>query len=277
MRTTRPPVPARAVVPPLVRLLVVLLLATLLAGCSRAPEEPSAVGTSPPDPTQDLRDSCLSAIPEEAGLSALTLAGATDGTISAGVIGPAGPETVAVLLPQVSGMCGWGRYATALAADAGVTSLLLDPCGYGESRCSDAGDDDPLNEVAPAVAHARDVLGARRVVLVGTSMGGSLTVLAAAAGAEVDGWVDVSGPPRWEETDLADLADDLPSSGMVVMARTDGDSAYRQSRTLARVSGAVFVDGGAGHGWELLSHPVSGRTTRVGARVMDFVAGRAGS
>ena len=180
---------------------------------------------------------------------------------------------MAVLLPQVSGLCGWGRYATALAEDAGVTSILLDPCGYGDSECSDAGDADPLDEVAPAVRHAREVIGARRVVLVGTSMGGSLTVLAAAAGADVDGWVDVSGPPRWEETDLAAVADSLPAPGMVVMARSDGASAYRQARALSRRAGATFVDGGSGHGWELLTGPLSGRTTRVGARVRAFVTG----
>ncbi|KRF35194.1 alpha/beta fold hydrolase [Nocardioides sp. Soil805] len=261
--------------------LAVVLLAVLLAGCAGAPgeqaQEQPGTAVSPPDPTAALRDACLSAIPEDADLTALTLEGATDGTIVGGVVGPARPETVAVLLPQITGLCGWGRFATALAADAAVTSILLDPCGYGDSECSDAGEADPLNEIAPAVRHARDVLGARRVVLVGTSMGGSLTVLAAAAGADVDGWVDVSGPPRWGETDLASVAADLPSEGMVVMARSDGDSAYRQARALARASGARFVDGGSGHGWELLSRPLSGRTTRVGSLVQAFVVGGPGA
>ena len=265
----------------MVVLLAALLLTTGLGGCSgdaAAPDPaPAASGTSTPDATRALRDACLSAVPAEAELAALTLRGATDGTITAGVIGPQRARTVAVLLPQVSGMCGWGRYATALAEGTGVTSVLLDPCGYGESECSDAGDDDPLNEVAPAVRHARQVLGARRVVLVGTSMGGSLAVLAAAAGADVDGWVDVSGPPRWEGTDLATVGDDLPPAGLVVMARSDGASAYRQAEALARASGATFVDGGSGHGWELLTDPVSGLTTRVGARVRAFVTGAEGS
>ncbi len=267
MRATRPSAAVAT-------LLASALLVPGLGACTAeegGPAEPDTAAS--PDPARALRDSCLSAIPGRAELSALTLEGATDGTIVAGVIGPARARTVAVLLPQISGMCGWGRYATALAEDAGVTSILLDPCGYGDSECSDAGDDDPLNEVAPAIRHAREELGARRVVLVGTSMGGSLTVLAAAAGAALDGWVDVSGPPRWEKTDLASVADDLPSSGMVVMARSDGDSAFRQARGLARVSGATFVDGGSGHGWELLTAPLSGRPTRVGARVAAFVAG----
>jgi pimeloyl-ACP methyl ester carboxylesterase len=273
MRTTGRPVRVTKV--------LAAVLALALAGCAEGSRGTGDPGASQPaaaslDPTSALRAHCLSAIPEDARLSAVTLAGATDGTVVAGVIGPPRARTVAVLLPQVSGMCGWGRYATALAEDAEVTSILVDPCGYGDSECSDAGDDDPLNEVAPAVAHAREVLGARRVVLVGTSMGGSLAVLAAAAGADVDGWVDVSGPPRWEETDLASVGGDLPSTGMVVMARSDGASAYRQARLLARRAGAVFVDGGAGHGWELLSEPVSGRTTRVGARVAAFVTGGAG-
>jgi pimeloyl-ACP methyl ester carboxylesterase len=250
------------------------VLALALAGCA-GPDTGSDAGPGGPPPTTDpgaaLRERCLSAMPQEADPEAFTLPGRTDGEISVARIGRPASRTVAVLLPQTSGMCGWGRWATA-AARAGVGSLLVDPCGYGASTCSDTGDADPLDEVAPAVEHAREEMGAKRVVLVGASMGGSLTWQAAAAGADVDAWVDVSGPSAWGGTDQADVVADLPPGGLVVYARSDGDLEYRRARQLARRAGARFLDGGSGHGWELLTTR-AGRLLPAGRVVLAHVAG----
>ncbi len=177
-----------------------------------------------------------------------------------------------MLLPQISGMCGWGRWAVA-AAEAGVTSILVNPCGYGDSTCTGEEDADPLNEVAPAVALARGDLGAERVVLLGTSMGGSLTVMAAAAGADVDTWVDVSGPSAWEGVELSSLAASLPDDGMVVMAPSDGKALYDAAEALAAAAGVPFVPGRSGHGWELLVDPVTGAVTRIGRRLITVATG----
>lgn len=250
-------------------------LALLVTGCGGDGQDAAGTASepasSPADPTAALREACLSAMPAEAELEAFTLTGRTDGEISTARIGPPTARTVAVLLPQTSGMCGWGRWATA-ASRAGVASLLVDPCGYGASTCSDAGDADPLDEVAPAVQHARGELGADRVVLVGTSMGGSLTWQAAAAGADVDSWVAVSGPSAWGGTDQDDVVADLPPGGLVVYARSDGDLEYRRAQQLARRSGGAFLDGGSGHGWELLTTR-TGRLLPAGRAVLAHVAG----
>lgn len=251
-------------------------LAIALAGCTdeQGSEAPPST-TEGVDPSVDLRDRCLSAIPTDAELEAFNFAGRTGGTIEAARIGPATSDTVVVLLPQTSGMCGWGRWAHAAAETAGVTSLLVNPCAYGDSTCPEDADSDPLNEVAPAVELAREQYGANRVVLIGTSMGGSLTVIAAAAGAEVDGWVDVSGPSAWDDVELASLAADLPSEGLVVMAPSDGEAQFSAAGDLAAAAGVPFVAGRSGHGWELLTRVPSGRLTRIGTRVLDFA--RAGS
>lgn len=222
-----------------------------------------------------VRDECASSIPPEADIAASTLEGATDGQIQA-VSFPdstgAGTGTALVLLPQVgSGVCGWGTFAHEIAA-LGFSSIVVAPCGYGESTCSDEGDADPLNEVTPAVELARTEFGATRVVLMGASMGGSLTVLAAAEGADVDSWVDVSGPSSWEETELLSVADSLPISGLVVQARSDGEGEYAKAKLLAKRSGARFLDGRGGHGYELLSD-YTGRISPVGQRVLRFVEG----
>lgn len=226
-----------------------------------------------PDPTTALRERCLSAIPDDAPMEALTLEGSTGGDIEAARIGPETNERVAILLPQIGGMCGWGRWATAAAEEAGLTSLLVNPCGYGESTCTSQEDADPLNEVASAVRTAREDLGAERVVLLGTSMGGSLTVMAVAAGAEVDAWADVSGPSAWEGVELATLAPDLSDQGMVVMAPSDGAAAFRDARSLARAAGVPFVAGRNGHGWDLLIDPVDGSMTRIGRRLLRHAEG----
>lgn len=257
-----------------------MLLAALLllaSGCSGAGDDSPAPSGEPvvdatPDPTAALRERCGSAIPEGAELEALTLSGSTGGDIEAARIGPATGATVAVLLPQITGMCGWGRWASAVQ-DAGLTSLLVNPCGYGESVCTPEQDADPLNEVAAAVATARGELGADRVVLVGASMGGSLTVIAAAGGADIDAWADVSGPSSWEAVELAGLADRLPEPGLVVMAPSDGRQAFRDARALARAAGVGFVPGRDGHGWDLLVDPVDQAVTRIGRRLLAFVAG----
>ena len=187
-------------------------LVLLTAGCTSEddPDRSTASSTpsaAPGDATAALRERCLSAIPDDADLEAMTLTGRTGGTLEAARIGPEANDTVAVLLPQTSGLCGWGRWASAAHTQAGLTSLLVNPCGYGGSTCAPEEDVDPLNEVAAAVAVARDEVGADRVVLIGASMGGSLTVIAAAQGADVDAWADVSGPSAWDGVDLAVVAE----------------------------------------------------------------------
>ncbi len=253
-------------------------LVLLTAGCtsdddadrSTASSTPSA---APGDATAALRERCLSAIPDGTDLEAMTLTGRTGGTLEAARIGPEANDTVAVLLPQTSGLCGWGRWASAAHTQAGLTSLLVNPCGYGGSTCAPEEDVDPLNEVAAAVAVARDEVGADRVVLIGASMGGSLTVIAAAQGADVDAWADVSGPSAWDGVDLAVVAGVLPDDGLVVMAPSDGEAAFRSARALARAAGVPFVAGRSGHGWELLADPVSGRVTAIGRRLMEHATG----
>jgi pimeloyl-ACP methyl ester carboxylesterase len=254
-------------------LAAVVLLATACtsSGGADGPAQPTTATT--PDATTALRERCLSAIPDDAELEAFTLTGATGGDLEAARIGPSTNEHVAVLLPQTSGLCGWGRWATA-AAEEGLTSILVNPCGYGESTCTPEEDADPLNEVAAAVVEARDGLGAERVALFGTSMGGSLTVMAAAAGADVDVWADVSGPAAWEGTELAPLAASLPADGLVVMAPSDGQAEYDAAEALADAAGVPFVPGRSGHGWELLVDPVDGSVTRIGRLLTGLATGR---
>jgi dienelactone hydrolase len=109
-------------------------------------------------------------------------------------------------------------------------------------------------------------------VLVGASMGGSMTVMAVASGADVDAWVDLSGPSGWDGVLLADLAPQVAQQGvpgLVVQATSDGQAEYAAAQTLARDSNAEFLDGGAGHGYELLVDP-DGVLLPAGRAVLDL-------
>ncbi|MBC2932358.1 S9 family peptidase [Nocardioides sp. zg-1228] len=246
-----------------------LVAALLGAGASACADDPDPAD-APQPPTAEvtsLADRCLSAYPDGVPVERVVLEG--DGTdIVGAIVGDSPATTAVVLLPQIgpAGLCGWLPYA-AVMARAGITSLPMDPCGYGESAC----DDVPIEtQVELAIDHLRD-LGADRVVLMGASMGGSQTVRAVGAGAEVDSWVDLSGPSAWEGEWLLDVAGDVDEPGLVVRARSDGDPGeFARARRLAERTGATFVEAPSGHGWDMLLD-VDRRPTRVGRAVLEFV------
>jgi pimeloyl-ACP methyl ester carboxylesterase len=102
-----------------------------------------------------------------------------------------GTGRVAVILAhQSSGsLCQWWPYAHSLAARFRVVAFDFD--GLGASM---PGDGDYPGEVAAAAQWARDH-GARQIVLMGASMGGTAVMVAAARlGGAIAGVIDLSGP-----------------------------------------------------------------------------------
>ncbi|WP_426246148.1 alpha/beta fold hydrolase [Nocardioides sp. LHG3406-4] len=261
--------------------LVTLLVLPLAACAGEPPEEPAVfVDTTadpgdPPPTEASIRERCASQLPPDAPIRDVRVLGEGEGEsgtrVPAVVIGPERPsETVMVLLHQVgTGLCGWGRFATR-AAERGVTSVLVDLCGYGDATCPEGS----AGEVSARLGLdlATTELGAERTALVGASMGGSETVLAVAGGTEVDVWVDVSGPSSWAGVDLLSVAHRVERPGLVVYARSDGETEYAAGRALARRTGAEFLDGGRGHGYELLTD-FEGALIDGGERVLAFAQG----
>jgi pimeloyl-ACP methyl ester carboxylesterase len=251
---------------------VVFVLA--LSGCGAAgdsgtDDSRSPTSTESEDPTASLLERCSVMIPSGAPVRQLTLGQQSLAVFEAAHTSKPASQTVMVLLHQIGrpGLCGWGPFATQ-AAKQGLSSVALDMCGYGDSMCPL--EEDPTEQVKAAIDYARHQLRARRVVLVGASMGGSCTVIAAAGGAKVDGWVDVSGPGEWDNVVLQDVAGELPKPGMVVFARSDGAAEYAAAKRLAASAKARFVDGGSGHGYELLTD-VDGKLLPGGRAVLAFV------
>lgn len=77
--------------------------------------------------------------------------------------------------------------------------------------------------------------------------------------------------------ELATLAPELPDTGPVAIAPTEGRAAFEGADALAQAAGVPCVTGRAGHGWDLLVDPVIGSITRVGRRSMAFAQGSPGA
>jgi pimeloyl-ACP methyl ester carboxylesterase len=241
----------------------------LLAGCSSEPE--SAPRAEAPGPDTFVGH-CAKVVRVDAEAEVTELQGDGLTLPAADFVADSPSGTVLVLLHQVGpeGMCGWAAFAPQAAA-AGLSSVAVDMCGYAAATCAET--TPPEDQVALAVAHARDELDAQRVVLVGASMGGSQTVISVARGADVDGWVDLSGPDVWDHTKLRDLVAEVTARGLpglVAHAPDDNARQYRASMALAEATGAQFLSGESGHGWDLLDDR-EGVLRADGQTVIDFL------
>jgi pimeloyl-ACP methyl ester carboxylesterase len=105
-----------------------------------------------------------------------------------------GPTAVVFAHELRGGACQWIPYARTLAA-RGYLTIAFDFRGYGASqnRYGDAAFRQPAD--VTAMAKRARALGAKKVILVGASMGGTAVVIAAAnARPMVDGVVSLSAP-----------------------------------------------------------------------------------
>jgi alpha-beta hydrolase superfamily lysophospholipase len=171
-------------------------------------------------------------------------------------------RTVVVLLHQTdgNGLCGWLPFARDLATVPGITALAIDLCNYGEASCRkvDAGgytDADQTDPVELAVRHARAQLHARRVVVVGASMGGSVAAMSAATLTGIDAAVDLSGPVTWPGMEVVDRGRAIDVPFLASTATTEGEAEVRGMRELVSNSpdGSTFLPAESGHGYALLN------------------------
>lgn len=238
------------------------LTAVLLAGCggstapstTSAPPTPSATTTSAtttsaPEPTTAMGRRC-GGPDAPATLGAVRGAGGTvTGTTTLG----SGP-TVAVLLHQTDGggACGWWSYAIGLAR-TGTRVVLVDFCGYGASRCpSMTGEQVYVRQVQDVVAALRGQ-GARRVTIVGASLGGTVALVAAGP-TRADAVVDLSG------FGFGTLTTEIPLAALrvPVLAAGSRQESSDTDRLEAQVTASPaplkrFVEVDDGHGYAMLT------------------------
>lgn len=254
---------------------IALLLGLVLAGCGSDNAEPEAAKPSPsssisptasPTPTATeapwetldkpralTRCGPQSAAVAEVGLQHQWLTDPAIGRIPAVTAGKG--RTVALLLHQTDGgaLCGWLEYIPALLKEPNVAVLAVDVCRYGVAVCKEGVE--AIDVVAMAVRHAREEMGADRVVPVGASMGGSLSLMAAASVDGVDAAVNLSGSIDWPGMEeMIRMGRGIRVPVMVAQADDEGSEQVAIGKKIVANApkGSRFLPYEAGHGWELV-------------------------
>jgi hypothetical protein len=182
-------------------------------------------------------------------------------------------STAAVLLHQTdtNGLCGMLFYASYLA-DHGIRSVAIDLCGYSQSFCQVSSHENPVGQVK-LITDTLRADGARRITLVGASMGGSLAV-AAASPTNADAVVDLSGPARFNSFDIKANAPTVTMPILIAFGKvTDADDLAAVRAQLpampTRRKQPVVLD--EGHGVELLREIGSSKLSPLARKVLEWV------
>lgn len=185
-----------------------------------------------------------------------------------------GTGRVAVILAhQSSGsLCQWWPYARSLAVRFRVVAFDFDGLG-----ASPPGDGNYPGEVAAAAQWARGH-GARRIVLMGASMGGTAVMVAAARlGGAIAGVIDLSGPADFAGMNALGAARRVHVPAMFGYGTLDlgfaPDVRHVRAATAARDKPVVAVRS-QNHGVDLVSPGIGSATVR--AAVLRFIRGVTG-
>ena len=265
-------------------LVVLVVLVGMVAGCT--PDHPSA--RQQPGVTADRTSTTLRSTeptaPDNSGAESVAQrctgrpGPGHDRRVKVGGSQLAGAElgrgaTWAVMLHQTNGdgLCGWWPYASWLSG-RGVHVLLVDLCDYGRSTCREHEGSDQAAQAAAAVEWARRH-GARRVTLVGASMGGAVALPGAVASGP-DAVVDLSGPPTWIDAELLHEAQRLDLPTLLAVSPTDPTfiPAYKRAIRLVPATKKRLVVCPAGHGYEMLGF--RDHWNRMGGLVLAWIQGR---
>jgi pimeloyl-ACP methyl ester carboxylesterase len=172
-----------------------------------------------------------------------------------------------------SDSCEWYGMAKVFAAH-GYRVLAIDFRGYGLS---------PVPRRASATAFAADIggaatelrrLGARRVVAIGSSMGGTAVVVAGATRTyHLAGIVSISGAGWFEGNDALQASRRLTVPARFLAAREDGafpDNARTMEKQAPAKDKALLILPGGTHGTSLLEPP-GYQAARARAYVLAFL------
>jgi hypothetical protein len=237
----------------------VIVLVLLVVGCGGGGGQTTATHTTTPRPA--AFDDCLRPGPAVQ----MVKVPAPGEQLPAVVLGSGGSTGVVFANQSASIACGWLPYARNVAR-GGVRSLVFD---YGTAQRED--------EVLAAARWLR-AHGARRVVLVGASIGGRAVVTAAARAHRgvVDAVVSLSGERiLGAQRDIAIDARRLTTPTLWVSSLNDGYTNFaEETRQLYRAAKGharpdrLLVVGGDDHGIDLLT---GSQAKRVVPAVTSFI------
>lgn len=247
-----------------------VLAAVATAGCSAGsgssvagrpsanPHPTSASGaTSPSDPAP----SPTASVPcDTAGMQATTIVDAAGRRrLEAAVTGSGSTTVVFVHESGSTGMCGFADFAAWVARSRHARALLVEQCGYGGSRCPDMSEAGStwIGATRVAIAWAR-AHGARRVVVVGASYGGTVALAVGSGTPRVDAVADLSGERSIGGLDAVRLARSVRVPLVLGVAPGDRYVSVEEMRAVAAAAAPthprlLVSDLQGAHGWELLA------------------------
>jgi pimeloyl-ACP methyl ester carboxylesterase len=195
-----------------------------------------------------------------------------DGVSLAGELRGSGPTGVVLAHMFPADRTSWSDLAT-LLEDRGYTSLAIDFRGYGDS-----GGERDIPEIWRDVLAAIDALrdrGARKIVLVGASMGGTASLIAASR-AEVHGVVTLSAATTFMGLSAPpEVLQAVDEPKLFIAAEGDGSAAATAQGFYDTASGAKRLEivTGEDHGTDLLE----GRHgDAVRQMILEFLTGLPG-
>jgi pimeloyl-ACP methyl ester carboxylesterase len=197
--------------------------ATLVTGCTEAPTAPppGAPTSASPSPGPSLAAVGADCRPAATQGLTLRLVNAAGHSISAVDLG-SGPIGVVLAHQSDASLCQWLPYGQVLAAK-GYRVLAFDFAGYGSSSVPQQ--KTYVDDLRTAVAYLRD-RGTPRVVIIGASMGATMSVVAAAAiTPPVDGVIALSPPVTFDGVNAEKAAPSLKCPALYVAGDADGDYA----------------------------------------------------
>jgi pimeloyl-ACP methyl ester carboxylesterase len=206
----------------------------------------------------------------------------SDGVTLSGAVAGSGPVGAVLIHEYPRDSCGWWPYAGYLSRH-GVRALLFDLRCFGRSACPD-GRGHAIADVSAAMAELRR-RGARRVALVGASMGGAIAVVAAArlhpaAVIDLSGERDTTGLTPGIDADAGAAAHRVTAPALFAVARGDRYVPVADMRAVARgVRSAtrrlIVLPAVAGHGWDLMFGTAT-EWSPLAATVAAFIRRHAG-
>jgi uncharacterized protein len=195
-----------------------------------------------------------------------------DGVELAGDLRGSGSTGVVLAHMFPTDRASWAEFGS-LLADRGYRSLAFDFRGYGAS-----GGEREIPEIWRDVLAAAEELrdrGARRIVLVGASMGGTAALIAAAR-SEVTGVVTLSAAGTFMGlTAPPEVLQAVDEPKLFIAAQGDGSAAATAQTFYDTASGAkrLEVVTGADHGTDLLEGRQGETVRRV---ILEFLSGLPG-
>jgi pimeloyl-ACP methyl ester carboxylesterase len=183
----------------------------------------------------------------------------------------AGPLGVVLAHQSDANMCQWLPYAL-LLADEGYRVLVFDFAGFGGSQPTD--DPTYIDDIRTAVDYLR-THGTERVVVIGASMGATMSVVAAAGIVPaLQGVIAVSPQRNFDGFDAERAASQLQVPALYVAGDDDGDyevyATELNEATPASLRGLLIVDAPE-HGVELVGAP-TGPGAAVRAAIAAFLS-----